>query len=410
MSKSLEVYKPKRGLVPAVKSFFFGDVTIDPSNFGVQMYSQSFMQVLSGTHTFNMKNLSYLVEVGYRRNSIGFGIITKILLAQRNIQFKPYWKGEPYKSKSIDFDLNYALYNLVATGTAIIWARRVVGFGIIHETLDTIRVTETVNRGVFTYEYRLDDMTIIKIPTEELIIIPWNPINTLYTKFGAPPLQAAIMPVESLEAMWTYDTALSKNKGVDVLISTENAGVPLLGDENETIDETINKRIAGARRAGRVAVTGANVKVQNLGRSVKELALWDGYKVKQRDLCTALQVDSGLFNDQESNKFTNRQEGIRSLYNECVIPLTKLITENKQLVNSIGYEIFLDTSNIEALQYTQQIRVEKAKVLTDQVVNINQQIKNGVISKDIGVLLLVEFGFDIKEAEKYIDNQNLQVP
>lgn len=400
-------YKPKRGLVPAIKSFFFGDL-INPSEYRGELYSQNFYQILMGSHSFNTRALKYLVDTGYKRNSIGFGVITKILLAQQNLKFIPYWKGAPYVSKKIDFDLNYALFNLITTGTAIIRRRNIVGFGTSYETLDTLRMTETVTRGKFTYEYQLTEIDRIKIPEEDLLIIPWSKIDTLCTKFGLSPLQAAIMPIESLEAMWAYDTGLSKNKGVDVLISSENNNVPLIGVENETIDETLNKRIAGARKAGRVAVTGASVKVQNLGRTVKELALWDGYKIKQRDLCTALQVESGLFNDPDNKSYSNRQEAIRSLYNECVVPLTKLIVDNKEFVDFVGYEIFIDTSNVEALQYTQQIKIDKAKSLTDQILRINQQIQQGIINKEIGILLLQEFGFDQKEAELYINNINLQ--
>lgn len=400
-------YKPKRGLVPAIKSFFFGDL-INPSEYRGELYSQNFYQILTGSHSFNTRALKYLVDTGYKRNSIGFGIITKIVLAQRNLKFVPYWKGEPYKSKTIDFDLNYALFNLITAGYAVIRKRNIVGYGTSHETLDSLRLTETVRRGIFTYEYQLNEVDRIKIPEEDLLIIPWHPIDTLCTKFGVSPLQAAIMPIESLENMWSYETGLTKNKGVDALISADSNGVPLIGEENETIDETLNKRIAGARKAGRVAVTGASVKVTNLGRTIKELAVWDGYKIKQRDLCTALQVESGLFNDPDNKSYSNRQEAIRSLYNECVVPLTKLITERQEFIDFVGYEVFIDTSDVEALQYTQQIKIDKAKTLTDQILRINQQIQQGIINKEIGILLLVEFGFDQKEAESYINNQNLQ--
>lgn len=403
MDKSLEVYKPKRGIIPTVKSYIYGDPPVNIDTGIGSTFTQTFWQRIGGGYSFNTVALSYLVETGYAKNPIGFGIITKILLAQKNITFEPYWKGAPYKSKTIEIDLNYGLFNLVTTGTCVVWERDIVGFGVGYEVIDTLRLTETNhNNGKFTYTYDLQNGTLLTIPEEKLTFITIQSHKNGCTRLGLSPLQAAIMPIESLKEMYIADASLLKNKGVDAII-TNDSNTPLVEDETDGFDKALNRRIAGARKTGGVATSTSPLRVLNIGRTVKELALWDGYKIKARDLCNALQVDSGLFNDPDNKTYANRQEATRSLYNECVIPFTKLITDNKELIKKLGYEIYCNTSNIEALQEAQSVKAEKAKFNIDTVTALNQSVKDGILTKDIAVILLVqEAGYDEQEAQKLI--------
>jgi hypothetical protein len=419
MDKSIEVYKPKQGLIPAIKSAIWGDPPINQDGYG-GIVTQSFWQRIGGGHSFNKVGLKYLVKTGFERNPVGFGAITKIILAQRNITFEPYWKGKPYVSKKIEYDINYGLYNLITTGTCIIYEKEVVGFGSEFEVLDTLRMGEDKIGKKFYYEYDQCDGTILKIPEEKLIFITIFSHKKGITQFGLSPLQAAQMPIESLKEMYTADTSMLKNKGVDVLI-TNDTDEPIVEDEHETMDAILNKRISGARKAGGVATSTSKLRVMNLGRTVKELALWDGYKIKARDLCNVLQIDSGLLNDPDNKTYANREEAEKSLYTSCVIPFSKVITDNKELVKRQGFEVYCNTSNIECLQISFQTKAEKANTIKDAVVDINTEVNKGNITHAIGVLLLMEFGYDAQEAELYVvpdpiepeetlptDNQNLE--
>lgn len=397
MDKSVELYKPKRGLIPVIKSVLFGDSPINEEGVGpIQL--QTIWQRISGTYEFNSVALEYLVKTGYEKNPIGFGAITKILLAQQNIIFTPYLKGKPALAKTIDFDINYGLFNLMTTGTCIIREVDIVGFGKTNEVIDTLRLTEYKQGKIYSYTYDNGDGTFTKIPIEKLIFIRIYTAKSGCTNFGLSPLQAALMPIESLKEMYIADTAIVKNKGVDVLI-TNDSDVPIIEDEKDAMDKALNKRLSGARKAGGVATSTSKLRVLNLGRTIKELALWDGYKIKARDLCTALQVDSGLFNDPDNKTYANREEATKSLYNECVIPFTKLITNNKELIKRIGFEIYLDTSQIEALQTSQTVKAEKARFNIETVTKLNQSVKDGVLTKEIAIKLLVsEAGYDEEEA------------
>lgn len=392
-----------------VKSWFWGnsytDVTYDETQTYVNgtMGSEVWWKFIASTHTFGRKSLQELVNIGYVNSPIGFGIINKILLAQRNIVFKPYWKGTPYLSKKYTLDTNFALYNLLTTGTCIVYDKEIVGFPSEPIILNTLDVEE-IFLGNKKFAYRLYDNSggWQNLDPERMIFIKIFDPGRKNTQMGLSPLQAALMPIESLREMYVADTCTLKNKGVDVLI-TNDSDMPIKGVEQKDMDKELNERIGGARRSGGVATSTSKLRVLNLGRTTKELALWDGYKIKARDLCNVLQVDSGQFNDPDNKKFSNVEESNKALYNDCVIPFTKLITENEQLKKLLGFEIYLDTSNIDCLQIAQKDRAEKAKTATDAIVNLNSQVKNGTITNEIAVKILVsEWGYDEAEAKGYI--------
>jgi hypothetical protein len=402
------------GIIPwtksVTKSFLFGNDTFYD---GDQTYvnatdNRQFLQyILSETHVFDRMALRHLVETGYSNNPACFGIINKILLAQRNINFIPYWAGKPYKKHTYDLDTNLALQMLLLTGTCIIYKKEIVGFPSERIVLNTLNVEEIYQGGKFVYRYWNDDGSWLMLDNSSMIFIKFFDVARKNTQMGLSPLQAALMPIESLRQMYVADTSTLKNKGVDVLI-TNDSDNPIVADEQGDMDQALNKRLSGARKSGGVATSTSKLRVLQLGRSTKELALWDGYKIKIRDLCNVLQVDSGQFNDPDNKKFANVQESNKALYNDCVIPFTRLITENQQLKDDLGFDIYLDTSGIDCLQEAQSVRAEKAQTITNAIVNLNSQVRSGVITPEIAIKIMVsEWGFEQEEASQFIVGQTM---
>jgi hypothetical protein len=400
----------KGGFTQAVKSFFYGlngQVDLSVEGIGNTQTTQNTLEWILGYHSFNRKALSNLVETGYCMNPVVFGVINKILLSTQNLKFVPYRYGKPYKSGTFDADIQKVLFNLCTTGTVIFWKREVVGFGQQLFVCDTVNMTETFDGRNYKYQYR-ERNNFIKIDSDELIICKIFDNPSRFTQYGLSPLQAAIMPLDALREMYTADTSLLKNKGSELLISN-GSEMPLLENEQGGFDIAMNKRIAGAKRAGSVATTTAKVEVHQLGRTIKELALWDGYKIKTRDICNVLQFPSSLANDPDSKTYANYSESLKSLYNECVIPFASLVLNNKELKSFLGYEIFIDTSSVDCLQASQQIRAEKAKTNQEAIITLNTNVNSGNITRDIAVTILVsEWGFDEIEADMVIIDKSSQ--
>lgn len=403
------------GLLPVVKSMlvgdnFTGDGLLADYPYDDGMTTQNIYQWLTGVHTFNRKALIYLVETGYANNPVVFGIIQKIILAQRNIKFVPYKAGRPNASKSFDIDINFALLMYLTTGTVFFYSKEIIGFPDKIEVLNTLNVIEINKNGNFSYKLDMRNGTIIDLDPDNLVIVKTWDLTRFNTNMGLSFLQIALMPMESLREMYIADTSMLKNKGVDVLI-TNGSEDPIKGDEAAKMDKALNERIAGARKSGGVATSTAKLQVLNIGRTIKDLALWDGYKIKQRDICNVLQVDSGQFNDPDNKKYANVQESNRALYNDCVIPFTKVITENKDFRKMVGYDVYLDLSGIDCLQEAQSDRADKANTITNAIILLNTQVQAGILTADIAVKILVsEWNFDEEEAREFISAENTKAP
>lgn len=413
-----KVFEVKRGLIPTIKSALFGADTLNAQQLFVQelmesQISQNTFQFLTGSHSFNRRTLDYLIEYGYVQNPIVFGIINSILYKHEDLIFEPYWKGKPYKSKTFDIDTGRAYFNLLTTGTCVYWNRETIGFGKKWEVIDSVNLQESYWMGKFKYKY-LEKGVWYNIEEEDLIFKTFldNPCKANgLTKFGLSPLQAALMPVEALREMYTADTSLLKNKGNELLISAGDANMPLVGEENKAFDETFNLRIRGARNFGKVATTSQKVEVHQLGRTIKELALWDGYKVKTRDICVALNYPSTLAGDTDASTLANYEQSLKSAYTGCVIPIARMLFGGQEMIDALGFEVFINTSQVECLQEDQLKRAEKAKTNQAAIIELNTKVKDGTISKEIAInILVVEWGYDEQEAIKMIMQEQSEQP
>lgn len=404
-----KVFEVKRGLVPTIKSMLFGSDQLNVQQMFVQelmesQISQNTFQFLTGSHSFNRKSLDYLIEYGYVMNPIVYGIINSVIKMHKNLKFVPYWKGKPYKSKTFDIDTRRAYFNLLTTGTCVFWNRETIGFGRKLEVIDSANLQESFWMGKFKYKY-LERGVWYNIPEEDLIFKRFldNPCRANgLTQFGLSPLQAAIMPVEALREMYTADTSLLKNKGSELLISN-GTNEPLMTDETETFDDAMNKRVRGAKKFGRIATTTAKVEVHQLGKTIKELALWDGYKVKTRDICIAFGYPSTLAGDTDAATLANYEQSEKSAYTGCVIPVGEILFEGQDIIDAFGYEVFIDTSGVSCLQEDQSKKAEKAQKTQTAIIELNQKLKDNVINREIAInILMTEHGYDQEEASKMI--------
>jgi hypothetical protein len=403
-TKQIELAKTNKNIsiLDRVKSFF----GMSMPYIGDETESYGTWQTMISSHSFNRVNNATLTELYYCQNPVVFSIVTQIINASKNIKLVPYRNGKPYKSGVLNLDSERALFNLCTTGTVVFWKRPVIGFGYDLEVIDTVNLTETFVNGVFEYRYQ-ERMKQIKIAESELIFIRMFENPAQNTNFGLSPLMAAIMPNESLREMYRCDTSLLKNKGGDIAISN-GTDQPMIGEE-DSFDIALQKKIAGSRKYGKAVVTEAKIEVHQLGRTAKELALWDGYKVKIRDICNVYAFPPPLAGDPDSVQYSSTLVAERCLFTNCTMPLLSRIFNNKQLEAELGYTVYLDSSDVEALQESQKEKADKAAVNMNAVLTLNSSVQSGQITKDIAVMILVnEFGYDEQEAQSLIKEPSQQ--
>lgn len=390
-----------KGILPTVKSLFYGSEAISHEDYTHEQNGGGYFHFHTSNYEFSHKGLNHLVKSGYANNPIGYSVINKIALSQKELNLLPYRNGEPIKNEVIPFDVNQLFFFMVLTGSGILWKRNIAGLGKTYEVINPLFLTENYQRGTFKYTYQMEGLEI-PILESDLMFLTISDITRINTRFGIAPLQASLMPMDSLNQMYIADASLLKNKGADILISN-GSDTPLNGMDSDEMDEEMNRRIGGARKHGKAVTATAKLDVHHIGRTAKELALWDGYKIKLRDICNVFCVDASHFNDPESKKFANFEEAKKALYNNCILPHLKVITENKELKKELGYDIFIDTSKVDVLQKDQEIRAKKNKINTDAIVGLNTEVQNGNITREIAInILITEWDYEQEEARNYI--------
>lgn len=375
--------------------------------YDIDSYQSFNFQRFSSDYSFGSKSIRELFVTGYMENPTVFGIMTKIQLSSLNIKLVPYRNGKPIQSKSVNINSQKALINLLMTGTCIFYKYENIGFGYEYDVIDTVNISEEYYNGTFRYfETRGNERR--ELPYEDLTFVTIYDNPFLNTNLGISPLQVANMTLSTIREMYLADGYLLQNKGADILISSGSDEGMLRVDQDD-FDKGLNDRIKGARRTGRAITTTKNVNVTQLGRTVKELALWDGHKIKARDIATALQVSTSILNDPDNKQYSNAIEGRKSLYEECTIPFMKIIFNDPKVKSMLGFDVWVDTSEIDCLQQAQKERNEKNKLITDEIILLNEKVNSGSITRDIAVMILVsEWVFDEEEAQKYIQQPNTQ--
>jgi hypothetical protein len=325
----------------------------------------------------------------YHYNPVTRGIIDSIIQASSNINYQPYINGRQLKSYSFDFNINESLKSFLLTGNVLI--ERFEGKLII---LNPIQLSQDYN-GNLIYTTSKGERILKK---ESILIIKDDDIFT-DNILGVSRFQSAIMPIEAMRSMFEANVSHLKNRGVNVIIgagSNESINV-----EYEEFDKAINERLGGATKTGKIATTTADIKVHKLNDNFKDMALWDGFKIETRSICNALNYPSILANDTEGKTYSNYSEARKSLYVDCVIPIVSKIT--KAVQKDLGYEIFLDVSNIDVFQESYLTKAEKSKINTDAILLLNTKVKYGEITKEIAIeILVMDWGYDRNEAGKFI--------
>jgi Phage portal protein len=341
----------------------------------------------------------FLIENAYILNPIVRGIVDNISESVNVLNFTPYWNGKPWKSKHFEINMSDSVRMLILTGSCVFYKYPKIQNETYYELLNTCNLFETKIGNTFFYEY-----CGLKLNENDLIIISLDDLANINTRLGVSKLQSAIMPIMSLKAMYESDTALIQNQGANYIISN-GTSERIIEDDQRTFDDVLNQRIGGAKNKGRIATSTAKIEVHKIGDNPKDLAVWDGYKFKIRDICLALNYPSSLAGDPDSKTYANVLESKKSLYEDCILPLCHKIC--KALEREFMYDIFIDTSNVDVLQKSQKERFEKNNILTTAVISINQSIQYGTLSKENAIQILKDiWGFDENEAILFLNNKS----
>ena len=164
-----------------------------------------------------------------------------------------------------------------------------------------------------------------KIPKEVIMQCKnWNPLPySAGGLHGMSRLQASIRLITRNNDSITASVKYLQNMGAVGMLSRY---VGTAGDKGLSIEQANEierkwyEKFGGAKNRGKIMVTGAAVKWQQMAMSPVDLKIIEQEKMDLRALCSVYALQSQLFNDPENKTYNNMKEATTSAYTQSVIP------------------------------------------------------------------------------------------
>lgn len=177
--------------------------------------------------------------------------------------------------------------------------------------------------------------------------------------------------------------SLNKDRGAMGILSNAEKGadgfIPMGKSEIESIENGLRKQgLSEAQR--KIIVTNAALKWQSMSFNVKDLMLFEGIKQNMESISNALDYPFGLLGNEKGETFNNKDEDKKTLYQDSVIPKSKVYEEKFSSFLGLEYDkIVIDFSHIECLMQGERERAESLRLrnLANEVA-----FRNGIITAE----------------------------
>ena len=178
-----------------------------------------------------------------------------------------------------------------------------------------------------------------EIPAEEIISLNYfNPLATDNT--GQSPLMAARKTIAQSNDAYTANMKLLQNSGAAGILQylTLNPADPFDVKKQAALEDKYYSRYGGASSYGKIMVTNANVKWEQIGLPATDLALIDSQAMSLRDICNVFGISSQLLNDTANSTYNNVKEARKELISNIVLSEVKSFIDELNRVVIPKYE------------------------------------------------------------------------
>lgn len=158
----------------------------------------------------------------------------------------------------------------------------------------------------------------------------WNPLplnqGGLY---GLSPLMSASKVITRNNDSLTASVKSLQNMGAMGIISgNNNAGDKgLTEDQALSVEKKYKEKYGGPSNRGKVLITGARLKWQQMGMSPVELELLQLGQADLRAMCSVFGLQSQLFNDPDNKTYNNMREAKTAAYTQSTVPNLRSIRD-----------------------------------------------------------------------------------
>lgn len=173
------------------------------------------------------------------------------------------------------------------------------------------------------YYWRGDPSKIIQKP-QVMHTKHWNPLPISQGGlYGLSPIVASSKLLTRSNDGLTASVKMLQNMGAVGMLSREVSAAGDKGltvEQAEMIEEKYAQKYGGAANRGKIMVTGAAVKWQQMGMSPVDMNIINQEKMDLRMMCSIYALQSQLFNDPENKTYNNMREARQAAYTLSVLP------------------------------------------------------------------------------------------
>ncbi|MBN9244189.1 MAG: phage portal protein [Mesorhizobium sp.] len=192
--------------------------------------------------------------------------------------------------------------------------------------------------------------------------------------YGFPPLEAALMALDTHNAAGTWNKALLDNSArpSGALVYAPRDGGNLTDDQFERLKAELEEGYSGARRAGRPLLLEGGLDWKAMALSPKDMDFIEAKHSASRDIALSFGVPPMLLGIPGDNTYANYQEANRAFYRLTVLPLVARTAKELSawLAGPFGegLRLWYDADRIEGLSSERDAlwkRVDAASFLTE---------------------------------------------
>lgn len=192
--------------------------------------------------------------------------------------------------------------------------------------------------------------------------------------YGFPPLEAALMALDTHNAAGRWNKALLDNSArpSGALVYAPKEGGNLSEEQFERLKSELEEGYSGATRAGRPLLLEGGLDWKAMALSPKDMDFVEAKHSASRDIALAFGVPPMLLGIPGDNTYANYQEANRAFYRLTVLPLVARIAREFSAwlgpVFAENFRLWYDADRVEGLSAERDAlwaRVGAADFLTD---------------------------------------------
>ena len=279
---------------------------------------------------------------------------------------------------------------------------------------DIKNINEVIEKVEYTNQKGKKDIYNV---SEDILIISNQPLFIENKKLTCNHrLIAAEQIINVLISAYELRIYYNRKRGGTFLISKKplNAGVNERIFNQESEEEALKKAlnaqtISEDGAASNTVFTNQSYDTKALSLPLTSLELNKGIIQAKADLCDLLNFPLPLLNNIEGTTFDNKASADKQLYTSLIIPMWQNFDNkvNNTLIIDKSEVFKTDFSHIESLQKDKKTDLEAKNIETNMIILLNDKIKNGIITTEIAVNILVE---DYNYSEEMAKKRLIKTP